>query len=106
METKYSVVMTTYSDEEVGEKIINALLEKQLAACIQVQSVNSYFFWEGKVNNEAESLLFIKTKHSLYKDVERCIKDNHSYDVPEIIELPIINGLKAYCNWMDEVCQH
>ena len=105
MEPKYCVVMTTYSDEEVGKKIIDALLEQKLAACIQVQEVNSFFFWKGEVNKEKEFLLLIKTKHSLYANVEKCIKENHSYEVPEIIELPVINGSQAYCNWIEEVCQ-
>ncbi|MEK7522003.1 MAG: divalent-cation tolerance protein CutA [Patescibacteria group bacterium] len=104
MEAKYCVVMTTYSDEGVGKKIIDSLIEQKLAACIQVQEVNSFFFWKGEVNKEKESLLFIKTKHSLYDKVEKCIKENHSYEVPEIIELPIINGSQAYFNWIEEVC--
>jgi periplasmic divalent cation tolerance protein len=104
MDTNYCVVMTTYSDDAVGKKIIDSLLEQKIAACIQVQEVNSYFFWKGEVNKEKEHLLLIKTKHSLYDKVERCIKENHSYEVPEIIELPIINGSQSYCKWIDEVC--
>jgi periplasmic divalent cation tolerance protein len=105
MEAKYCVVMTTYSDEGVGKKIIDNLLESKLAACIQVQEVKSYFSWKGSVNNEKEYLLLIKSKHSLYSEIENCIKENHSYDIPEIIELPIINGSQSYCKWIDEVCK-
>ncbi len=105
METKYCVIMTTYSDESVGKKIIDSLLEKKLAACVQVQEINSFFSWKNEINKEKEYLLLIKTKHLLYDKIEQCIKENHSYEVPEIIELPIINGSKSYCNWIEEVCQ-
>jgi len=105
MKDKYCVVMTTYSDALVGQKIIDSLIKKQLAACIQKQSISSYYCWNGKVNHDDETLILIKTKTSVYKDVERCIIDNHSYDVPEIIQLPITTGYSAYLKWIDEQCK-
>jgi periplasmic divalent cation tolerance protein len=100
----YCVVLTTFSKEETGEKIISSLLTKKLAACIQVQKISSYYWWNGHVANDPESLLFIKTKCNLYEEVEKDILTNHDYEVPEIIKLPIENGFLGYLNWMDGVC--
>lgn len=105
MGTKYSIIMTTCSDEESSKKIINALLNKKLAACIQVQKINSHYVWKGSINVDNELLLFIKTKHSLYREIESCIRENHSYEVPEIIEVPMIDGSESYFKWIDEVCK-
>lgn len=101
---KYIVVMTTFSEEKVGKRIIENLISQKLAACIQSFQVDSYYFWKNEVNHDKETLLFIKTKKSLYKLVEKCILENHSYEVPEIIEVPITNGSSSYLKWIDEVC--
>lgn len=103
MENKYSVIITTTSTKEDAEKIATALLSQKLAACIQVSQIKSYYTWKEKMNKDDEQLLMIKCKHGDYAEIEKCIKANHSYEIPEIIQLPISNGLPAYMNWINEV---
>lgn len=103
--SEYIVVLTTFSDEKIGKRVIESLLEKDLAACIQVQDITSYYKWEGKVANEDEKLLFIKSKKSLYNEIEKDILANHDYDIPEIICLPIDTGFSRYLNWIKDECK-
>ena len=105
IEHSYCIIMTTYANDEIGKKIINSLITKNLAACIQVQEVNSYYKWKGNVNNDSEKLLYIKTKHSLYSEVEKDILSNHDYETPEIIEIPINTGFANYLNWIEDECK-
>ena len=99
----YCVVITTCGSSEEGEKLASQLVESKLAACVQLSSIISYYTWEGKVNRDPECKLVIKTRKALYDQVENFIKEHHSYDVPEIIELPIQSGSKEYLTWIDEV---
>lgn len=105
LESKYCVVLTTYNKEEIGKKIIDALLLNKLAACIQVSNLKSYYNWKGNINCDDENLLIIKTKTILYNDVEQVIRDNHNYELPEIIVLPISNGFSDYLSWIDSECR-
>ncbi|MGF1833225.1 divalent-cation tolerance protein CutA [Photobacterium sanguinicancri] len=105
MTEQYCVVMTTFSDEKVGKRIIDALIEQRLAACIQVQAIESYYHWKGEVNCDAEKQMMIKTKASLYDAVEAEIVKLHDYETPEIIQLPIQHGLKGYLDWINEECR-
>ncbi|WP_299013218.1 divalent-cation tolerance protein CutA [uncultured Photobacterium sp.] len=105
MEHEYCVVMTTFANEVIGKKIINSLIEKRLAACVQVQAVESYYHWEGKVNFDHEKLVMIKTKTSLYDQVEADILANHDYDTPEIIQMPVTAGFTDYLNWIKDECK-
>ncbi|MDV5167652.1 divalent-cation tolerance protein CutA [Photobacterium rosenbergii] len=103
--SKKCVVMTTFADEKVGKAIIHSLIEKRLAACIQVQAIESYYHWEGKVNNDQEKLAIIKTTTELYQQVEADILANHDYETPEIIQLPITAGYNDYLQWIENVCK-
>lgn len=97
------VVFCTVSDRIEADTIADALLEKKACACVNViESVNSLFFWEGRVQSEQELLLVIKTSDDVYEKLEEIIKKNHSYDVPEIIALPIVKGSKEYLEWIRE----
>lgn len=102
MENDFAVVLTTCSNEKDSKVIIDALLSKNLAACIQIQNVNSFYKWEGGVANDPEVLLFIKCKQVDFKEIKDTIVANHNYDLPEIIEIPIINGLESYLDWIKE----
>ncbi len=101
---EYCVITTTFSDAAVGERLIDALMSCKLAACIQALQIASYYHWDGKLNNEKETLLLIKTKTALYPEVEACIRANHSYDLPEIIMLPITGGSPEYLAWISREC--
>ncbi|KKC99626.1 MULTISPECIES: divalent-cation tolerance protein CutA [Photobacterium] len=97
---EFCVVLTTFSDDEVGEAIIHSLLNKHLAACIQVQSIDSYYHWKGKVQADKEKLVVIKTTHDKYSAIEADILANHNYETPEIICLPIVAGYPDYLEWV------
>ena len=99
----YCMVITTCGSNEEGEKLASQIVEAKLAACVQLSSITSYYTWEGKVNRDPECKLVMKTRKALYNQVESFIKEHHSYDVPEIIELPIQSGSKEYLSWIDEV---
>jgi periplasmic divalent cation tolerance protein len=103
MSTIYSIVITTVSNREDAENIARALLERRLAACIQVTQIQSYYTWKEIVNVDDEQLLLIKCKQADFADIQQCIKANHSYEVPEIIQLPISAGLPDYLQWIGEV---
>ncbi|GAB3521257.1 divalent-cation tolerance protein CutA [Photobacterium alginatilyticum] len=102
---QYCMVMTTFSDEVIGKKIIHSLIEKRLAACVQVQSIESYYHWKGEVNQDQEKLVMIKTTTALYSEVEAEILANHDYETPEIIQLPISAGLADYLSWIRSECK-
>jgi len=94
------VVMTTTANKEQAEKIARAVLEARLAACVQIQDVTSYYWWDGKINCDAEQLLFLKTTAEHYDALEAAIIANHSYDTPEILLVPVERGLDKYLSWM------
>ncbi|MGI6213086.1 MAG: divalent-cation tolerance protein CutA [Christensenellales bacterium] len=99
----YSLVMTACASREDAKIIIDEILQKRLAACVQLQEVESFYPWKGKIENSKEILLLIKTKSALYKELEQAISAKHKYEIPEIIHTPIAGGLGAYLNWIDEV---
>jgi periplasmic divalent cation tolerance protein len=103
MNNSYSVIMTTFPNQESLEKVSSKLLESGLAACIQYFDVTSMFSWEGKINKEPEKLLLIKTKSSLFDEIKAFITKEHPYDVPEIIQVPIEKMAEAYQLWMESV---
>ena len=100
---KYIMIMTTCPDMPAAEKIANQLVDKRLAACVQiVPGVKSFFHWQGKVENAAEHLLLIKTVSDKYTEIEGIIISLHSYEVPEIITVPVTTGLRDYLTWIDD----
>ena len=100
---KYLLVLTTVPDEKRGHKIAKQLVKERLSACVTVSSASqSFYWWQGKISNEKEHILFIKTKASLFADLERKIKKIHPYDVPEIVALPFLKGSRKYLNWIEK----
>jgi periplasmic divalent cation tolerance protein len=99
----YVVVFITTSSETEARQISDALLTRRKAACVNIiPTVNSSFWWQGKLESAAESLLMVKTKASLVDEVVALVKENHSYTVPEIIALPIIGGNPDYLEWIEK----
>ena len=101
MESSYCIVITTAPDREEAENLAEGILGNHLAACVQMADIRSFFIWEGAIQKESEVALYIKTTDARYSDLEAYILENHSYDVPEIIKLPVTGGLPAYLNWLD-----
>jgi len=98
----YSVVLCTASVKE-AERIARTLVEGKLSACVNITpEVNSYFRWEGKVIKQREAVLIIKMETRKVEEVIKRIKELHSYQVPEIIALPIIAGSEEYLTWIKE----
>jgi len=97
------VILVTTSTEAEAHKIAELLLTKRKAACVNiVPRVDSSFWWQGKLDSAQESLLIIKTKVSLLPEIIEMVKSVHSYEVPEIIALPIIGGNEDYLKWIDD----
>ena len=97
------VIFVTAKDYDQATKISQSLVDQKLIACANIISgVKSLFWWEGKVDEANEVLLILKTKKSLFKKIEKAVKALHSYEVPEIIALPIIEGHKPYLKWVNE----
>jgi periplasmic divalent cation tolerance protein len=98
---EYLLVLTTVSSEDEGKAIAQKIVEEQLAACVNVSSaIRSYYWWEERITDDREFILFIKTRTSLFRELEEKIKTLHSYEVPEIIALPIFAGSKDYLDWV------
>ena len=102
---EYSIVITTAGSKDAAKKIANLLVEKRLAACVQMFPIESVYSWQGKICEDDEVTLFIKSKTALFDEISAAIKANHEYEVPEIIQIPIINGLPDYLKWIDG-CTH
>jgi len=97
------VCLTTCSNEEEAEKLARALVERRLAACVNlVPGVRSIYRWKGAIETEGEVLLLIKTLRERTAALEKAIGELHSYDVPELVVLPIDSGSPAYLDWIGE----
>lgn len=102
MEQHIVVYITTGSNEE-AEKLSRGLVEAKLAFCVNaVPQVKSTYFWEGKLCVDDEILLIVKTRTEKYEALETWVRKNHSYDVPEVIALPIIKGSEPYLKGIDD----
>jgi periplasmic divalent cation tolerance protein len=98
--TEACVVMTTAPNKEAAEKLARSALEARLAACVQIQEITSYYWWDNKINREPEQLLYLKTTPDKYPALETLILSNHSYDTPEILQLPVERGFEKYLDWI------
>jgi periplasmic divalent cation tolerance protein len=102
MKDTYGVVLTTFPDAGVAAQVVDGLLERRLAACVQTVPIQSTYRWKGAVQREAEVLALAKIRIARYPEVEAYIRSVHSYEIPEIILLPIAAGLPGYLRWIDD----
>ena len=95
------VVMVTIPSRK-AKKLAKILLEKRVCACVNIiKDIDSHFWWEGKIAQEKENLLIIKTKDSLFGNVKKVVKENHPYAIPEIIGFKIDQINKVYLSWLN-----
>ena len=104
--TDRRIALTTCADAEQAKRLARALVERRLAACVNVVAgVRSFYRWEGAVQDDAEHLLVIKTTAAAVPSLRAAIDKLHAYDVPELVVLEIEQGSKAYLDWIGaEVC--
>lgn len=97
------IVLTTTGSQEEARKIAHALVDRRLAACVNiVPHIESVYRWQGKVESASEWLLVIKTQSWFFDRVRDAIKELHSYDLPECVMLEIAEGSQEYLNWIAE----
>ena len=97
------VVLITAQDAVEAKTIANQLLKKKLIACANIiEGVQSVFWWQGKIDQAKETLIVLKSQQSFFKKIVKTVKAHHSYEVPEVIALPIIDGNPDYLKWIDE----
>ncbi len=104
MKEEYCVVMTTFADRDAGQRIIDGLIRNRLAVCVQTMAIASHYRWKGELEKSDEILAIIKTKVSLYEQVEEFIVSRHDYECPEVVKLPITAGFVDYLSWIDAEC--
>ncbi len=101
--SEFLVVFCTVPDRATGFKIAQELVDKKLAACVNITSpIESVYWWEGKIQQEPEFQLVIKTREKHFDSLERTISALHPYEVPEIMALPVIKGSQAYLKWITD----
>ena len=96
----YGVVMVTAASQNEAEAIAQNLVASKLAACVSIMPIRSIYTWQEQVHNEEEWQLLIKTDLALFETLEAKIRELHSYEVPEIIALPIVTGSAPYLAWI------
>jgi periplasmic divalent cation tolerance protein len=100
------IVLITTSDEAEAARIARALVEAGLSGCVNIiKDIRSIYSWQGKIEDEKEVLMVAKTRESLFVPLMEKVKELHSYTVPEIIALPIIQGSEDYLMWLKEVTE-
>jgi periplasmic divalent cation tolerance protein len=100
MMTECIQLTTTVATREDADALARLVLEKRLAACVQISACDSIYHWQGAVEKTGEYKLVMKTSARLYPQLERCILKHHPYDIPEILAVPILFCNRAYLDWM------
>ena len=103
MASEYCVVFVTAESENEARTVAAAVLEERLAACVNiVPAVRSLYWWDGKIQDDAEVLCIMKTTMNRFDELVRTVRRAHSYDVPEVVALPVQDGSEPYLKWIDE----
>ncbi len=103
MTTQCRVVLITASNAKEADKLSRELVRMKLAVCVNcVPAIHSRYWWKGKIEESSEALLIVKTKQKMIKKLIAKIKTIHSYSVPEVIALPILEGNPDYLRWIKE----
>lgn len=97
---EFIVVMSTTDSAEEAKSLARGAVEKKLAACVQMTTVNSTYWWDGAIEDADEFLLLFKTPTDRVAELRKHLLAVHSYETPEIIEIPIVGGGQGYLDWM------
>lgn len=101
MTNDFCVVFVTVGRPDEAERIASALVEEKVAACCNLlPAVQSVYRWKGKICRDAETMMIIKTRRANFEKLRARVKELHSYEVPEIIALPIVEGHMPYMDWL------
>ncbi len=101
------IVLTTFPEQTLAIEFAQRLVEAKLAACVNVlPAMTSVYVWEGKAQTEPEYQLVIKTCRDRFGELERLVQENHPYDLPEIVAVPVVAGLSGYLDWITESTRH
>ena len=101
--SEFIVVFVTVGSAKEGEGLARALVEEQLAACVnRIKAIQSIYRWQGQVEQSEEELLIIKTRRDLFDRLKKRVQELHSYSVPEVIALPILDGSESYLRWLGD----
>lgn len=98
--TDAKIILTTSGDKKEAEDIAWALLERKLAACVNIIPVQSFFTWKGEMESNAEHLLVIKTTGAAFEGVREAIAELNAYEVPECVQIPVEAGAEPYLKWI------
>ena len=102
MPTPLLLILTTAPDQETARLLAKSLVEQRLAACVNIlPQATSIYEWKGKVELSDESLLLIKSTRQNYPAVEEALRERHPYELPEIIAVPVEQGLQGYLDWVE-----
>ena len=101
MRNSYIIIIVTTAGREEAETIVQRLLEARLIACANIIGpVSSHFRWSGKMEKTEEYLILMKSRQDLFEKLSETVKALHNYEVPEILALPVVEGSKAYVDWL------
>ena len=103
--SEYSVILSTFLDRETAKKVAKLLVQQKLAACVQLLPAESIYFWQNELYDHNEIILIIKSRTDFFDKIAAVIKENHSYQIPQIVQLPIADGLSAYLDWIGKSVQ-
>lgn len=98
---QHCIAVTTCGTELEAESLAGAILDARLGACVQIAAIVSHYTWQGTRSRDAEWRLTVKTRTTLAQRLGRFIQEHHSYDVPEYVVTPIVDGSPAYLRWVD-----
>lgn len=103
--TRHACVITTCPNAEEAERLAEALVQRRLAACVQMHTIDSVYRWQGVLERSAEVQLLIKARLADVGEIDALVRAMVSYDTPELIALPVVAGSRAYLDWMDTQTQ-
>lgn len=97
----YLAVFITVPDRETGKRVARHLLERRLAACVNMVPIYSAYWWEGKIEEAEEHLLIVKTTSERLNDLVKEVRSVHPYQVPEVVAVPVVGGYRDYLKWVE-----